>query len=265
MMKNLRRTAPVWAVITVLFGLLVHDAPLVRDAQNYLQKHLEDVRRTYDTSKQITRPLDRSGFHQDFRHAKVLLHTRIFNTPALMVDLYCNCTYGRDRVMDWSVCGYRPRANAERGKRLEWEHVVPASFFGQGLACWKDGGRKNCTRTDRGFNDFEGDLHNLRPSVGELNADRSNLPYGDVAIKKQRYGSCQFYVDGGLVEPPDSAKGHVARVWLYMAQKYKFTIPPSIAATIQSWHERFPVTDHEREINRRIKAVQGDTNPWIEN
>ena len=55
--------------------------------------------------------------------------------------LYCNCDYTPTQTssggqIDQTACGYTPRANANRGKRLEWEHVVPAWYFGRTRKCW---------------------------------------------------------------------------------------------------------------------------------
>ena len=43
---------------------------------------------------------------------------------------YCGCSYtGKD--IDLASCGYEPKKDGNRAKRLEWEHVVPAHAFGQ--------------------------------------------------------------------------------------------------------------------------------------
>src|SRR5688572_10253843 len=52
------------------------------------------------------------------------------------VDFYCGCAFTANKtksggVIDPADCGYTPRKNKARGKVLEWEHVVPAAFFGQ--------------------------------------------------------------------------------------------------------------------------------------
>ncbi|RML36461.1 hypothetical protein APX70_07867, partial [Pseudomonas syringae pv. maculicola] len=36
----------------------------------------------------------------------------------------------------------------------------------------------------------EADLHNLVPSIGEVNGDRSNFSFGWVPEQKGQYGSC---------------------------------------------------------------------------
>jgi hypothetical protein len=56
--------------------------------------------------------------------------------------------------------------------------------------------RKNCATNDAVFRQAEGDLNNLVPAVGEVNADRSNLSYGAWAKQPTRiYGQCGTVVD----------------------------------------------------------------------
>lgn len=38
------------------------------------------------------------------------------------VEFYCGCRYSGNRV-DLASCGYKPRKNANRARRIEWEHV----------------------------------------------------------------------------------------------------------------------------------------------
>lgn len=204
---------------------------------------------------------------RNFNKSKTIADDRIF-TGARQVDIYCGCRYAH-HIMQPASCPFRARKNAARGRRLEWEHVVPASWVGSSMACWKSGGREACGRNDTAFRSFEGDLHNLRPSVGELNGDRSNIPYGrPTRGPLWRYGDCQFTIgltnDGTRVaEPPDFSKGDVARVTLYMADKYHIDLSSSDREMFKAWDKLDPVDDFERETNRLIKEVQGDGNPYI--
>lgn len=188
---------------------------------------------------------------------------KIFNKPDLRTEFYCGCSYNEHWELDLNGCGYKIRKNADRAKRIEWEHVVPAAFFGRAQSCWRDGGRKGCEKTAAQFNNFEGDLHNLRPSIGEVNGDRSDRMYAEVSIKSP-YGKCDFRLGpDGTAEPRDAVKGQAARVWFYMADKHGFEIPEPYRALYVSWAQKFPVTDQERRINDAIKAVQGDSNTYI--
>jgi deoxyribonuclease I len=161
---------------------------------------------------------------------------------------------------------------------LEWEHVVPAAFFGQQRACWRtrhdkcvksDGtqykGRACCGRVDRTFKRIEADLHNLTPAVGELNGDRSNKPYGMVAGEPRLYGACNFEVGGkpSVTEPRDEVRGDDARIWLYMNATYKIRITTAQRDMFEAWSKVDPVDQWERLRDRRIEAVQGNKNPFV--
>ena len=65
---------------------------------------------------------------------------------------------------------------------------------------------------------------NLRPAVGELNADRSDLPYGEIEGEDREYGSCDFEVQGGIAEPEASDRGEIARTYLYMERIWGMTL-----------------------------------------
>jgi deoxyribonuclease-1 len=202
------------------------------------------------------------------------------------VDFYCGCAWvpmpdnlttsgGR---IDATACGYTPRKNAKRGAILEWEHVVPAAFFGQHRACWRKGhekcvnskgvafkGRACCAKVDRTFRRIEADLHNLWPSVGELNGDRSNLPYGIVDGEPRLYGACDFEIGGKprVTEPRDEVRGDAARIWLYMADTYKIKITAARRKMFYDWSAADPVDDFERLRDTRIDAAQGNRNPFV--
>ncbi len=51
---------------------------------------------------------------------------------------YCGCRYTKDKEIYLNSCGYKVRKNGKRAKRLEIEHVVPASRFGRTRACWQE-------------------------------------------------------------------------------------------------------------------------------
>lgn len=58
--------------------------------------------------------------HRDFAQAKKVL-PRVY--AGMEEEFYCGCQYS-GKTIDWSSCGFEPRKNAERARRLEWEHVI---------------------------------------------------------------------------------------------------------------------------------------------
>lgn len=190
------------------------------------------------------------------------------------VTLYCGCEYDRDKDVDLKSCGMSALSSVSRATRVEAEHVMPASYFGDGLDCWEqelctdsDGekfkGRECCKEFDAAFNAAHNDLHNLFPSVGEVNGDRSSSVYGEVPGEARRYGDCDFEVGGGVAEPAPGVRGDVARAWLYMADTYGVDISQH-RSMLEGWHREDPPDDWERERSRRVKKIQGRGNPWIE-
>ncbi|MEO5363900.1 MAG: endonuclease [Magnetococcus sp. DMHC-8] len=209
----------------------------------------------------------------DFNEAKKLAD-RIFSDHRQ--TFYCHCAYDPQHRVKPESCGYVPRKNAQRGERIEWEHIVPAHAFGGNRACWRetlcqrDGkpykGRKCCEEQDSLFRAMEGDLHNLVPAVGELNADRGDRPYGLVAGQAGAYGACDFKVDfvRDIVEPRPAIRGDIARTYFYFEKTYHLPINDSQRQLFERWAREDPVDEWERERNRRIKAVQGNGNPFVE-
>ena len=161
-----------------------------------------------------------------FAASKVLL-AGIHQEIGHLLTLYCGCPYARrgrsGGDVDREACGLAARKNETRSDRIEWEHVVPASWFGSHGTCWQSGhelcpgtkkngkpvkGRTCCLKpgVDPEFRAAHNDPHNLFPAGGEVNGDRSNHPYGTVAGENRAYGTCDFEV-GGTPNASGSLRG----------------------------------------------------------
>ena len=137
-----------------------------------------------------------------FSQAKTKLKNIYKASPT---TFYCGCGIKwktkKKLIPVSSNCGYSPRNKLtkkgkinKRANRIEWEHVIPAWEFGHQMQCWQNGGRKVCKKNDK-FNDMEGDLHNLVPAIGEINADRSNFKFNMINGEHRVYGKCDSEVD----------------------------------------------------------------------
>jgi deoxyribonuclease-1 len=221
------------------------------------------------SAEQVQSPHRIHDFHEAKRLADQLFsdHRETF---------YCACRYDKQHHVDADSCGYVVRKNAQRGERIEWEHIVPAHAFGGMRTCWrtelcqKEGksykGRKCCEEQDPLFNAMEGDLHNLVPAVGELNADRGNRPFGLVSGKGGEYGACDFKVDfqRDIVQPRAVIRGDIARTYFYFEKVYQLPLSTAQRQLFERWDQEDPVDEWERERNRRIKKLQGNGNPFVE-
>jgi len=207
---------------------------------------------------------------QSFEKAKIELRQKVYHDRNDDGDLYCGCDWqwmGRSggRV-DLASCGYEVRADRNRAQRIEWEHVVPAWVMGHQRQCWQKGGRENCKSTDPVFRVMEADMHNLSPSVGEVNADRSNYQFGMLTSTPKQYGgTCPTKTDfkQRVTEPRNEVKGQIARVYFYMHDRYNLSMSRQQQQLLMAWHKMYPVSDWERERDRRIARSMGHHNPFV--
>jgi len=138
-------------------------------------------------------------------------------------------------------------------------------------ACWNDGlpecekgGRECCERYDVNAQIQMFDLHNLAPSIGQVNAIRSKKRYGVILGDELKLGGCDFEWRRNVVEPPGELRGEVARVWLYFTYRYGLLLLDGELDMYLKWSLEDPPDEWEIERNSRIKKVQGNGNPYID-
>ena len=207
-----------------------------------------------------------------FTQAKVLSKTQVYSDQSKQGEgtIYCGCQWewaGKSGgQVDLASCGYQVRKQQSRAERIEWEHIVPAWVFGHQRKCWQNGGRKNCVSTDPVFGRMEADLHNLAPSIGEVNGDRSNFSFGQLSTNTPYpYGMCRSRVDfkQKVFEPRDEVKGQVARVYFYMHDRYNLSMSRQQQQLFMAWDKKFPPNQWERTRDERIANVMGHHNPFV--
>ncbi len=200
---------------------------------------------------------------------------KLYKANPAIGTFYCGCRIewqGKKGIPNAESCGYSPRkpvtssgnANA-RATLIEWEHVMPAYWFGHQLQCWQDGGRKACKKNKR-FKQMEGDLHNLQPTIGELNGDRSNYRFSMLEGEPRVYGKCDFEVNfkAKKAEPQPNVRGDIARTYFYMSDRYNLKLSKSQKRLLEAWNRSDPVDSWERSRNGLIKGIQGNENQFIQ-
>ncbi|PIF14068.1 deoxyribonuclease I [Candidatus Pantoea floridensis] len=207
-----------------------------------------------------------TNYHQNnFQQAKAYAAQINADAPA---DFYCGCKiswHGKKGVPDLSSCGYSVRKNANRAERIEWEHVMPAWEFGHQRQCWQNGGRKSCSK-DADYRRIESDLHNLQPAIGEVNGDRNNFQYSQWNGGEQQYGQCSMKIDfkQKLAQPPERARGAIARTYFYMRDQYHLRLSRQQTQLFTAWDKQYPVTQWECERDNRIAKIQGNHNSYVQ-
>ncbi len=185
---------------------------------------------------------------------------------------YCGCVYTSNATnngsgtVDHAVCGYEvPDTHSARAGRVEWEHIVPASLMpARQFDCWQLGNRDKCEREDPRAQGMLFDLHNLAPSVGQVNALRSNDRYEDELPESAAiFGECEAKDVKGGFEPSDCLKGDVARVWLFMSFRHGVVISEEEREMFEGWSEDDPVSPWESEREALIFDHTFVQNPFV--
>ncbi len=208
-----------------------------------------------------------------------------------METLYCGFPYSSGHAVSLPD-GFIITSHYDRAHGMERAFVVPVENFGRAFRAWREGSHR-CVRSDgtpyrgrdcaekasRRFRLMYCDLHNVFPSVGSVNSKRSNHEFEQVGESaKMPFGpTCpmkfegRVFSDGGkthrsvVVEPPDRAKGIVARACRYMDWAYpEYRMSVKRRRIMEMWDAQFPPDEWECERNRRIKLVQGNGNPFVE-
>lgn len=202
--------------------------------------------------------------------------------------VYCDCKYNykdKKNMIDRKFCGYIPRNERtkkgkvnQRARRIEWEHLIPAENFGRQFSCWRDGnakcvnskgksykGRRCCTKVNKKYKIMQADMHNLFPSVGELNADRRNFRFDFEEAVGGQYGECKFDVlfKDKRARVKEELRGVIARTYLYFNKQYDMKLSKQELKKYKIWNNKYPTDVWEIERSKRIKRIQGNNNSFI--
>lgn len=114
-----------------------------------------------------------------------------------------------------------------------------------------------------GYAAVANDLHNLYPIQRSVEIDRRGSQFGDLP-PDSRQSDCGYKLSFQTFEPPDHAKGNIARAVLYMHKQHNLPLVGTLEM-YQRWHRLDPADDDEKARNDNIARVQGNRNPYIDN
>jgi deoxyribonuclease-1 len=209
-----------------------------------------------------------NSFHESKKIAKHIFQEKPYT-------IYCGCLFDQNNMINLTSCNMQSAGNRKRAHRVEWEHMMPAENFGRHLKCWKEKlcyttqkspfkGRKCCKKIDANFREIEAELYNLWPSVGLVNQARSNYRFSPLSAKNGFHG-CDIEIDSNLkkIDPPDRAKGIVARANLFMSERYNIRLSDAQKKLFKAWNKKFPPTIWERTWAEKVSVIEGYQNDFI--
>lgn len=240
---------------------------------------LEDVRSETNPAPVPATSSEGSGqgntTNQSFNSAKRMLERDVYFDHR--ETLYCGAIFD-ERKNVIVPAGFKSERYQSRAKRIEWEHVVPAENFGRAFSEWRDGhpqcidskgnkfrGRRCAEKINIEYRYMQSDMHNLFPAIGAVNALRQNYNFVAMpASTPSSFGSCAMKIEGSKAEPPKSARGRIARSFLYMDYVYpKFKMSRQQKQLMEAWDRQFPVEPWECKRAERITSLQGNPNPVL--
>lgn len=211
---------------------------------------------------------------QSFSKAKKLLEKQVYNNHR--TTLYCGATFD-DKKKVTPPKGFTTTKYVKRSKKIEWEHVVPAENFGRTFNEWRDGnkqciskkgklfkGRKCAEKVSSEYRYMQADMFNLYPAIGAVNALRSNYNFTMLPTLKSDFGSCAMKIDNRKAEPPEMARGQIARTYLYMEGAYKrYSMSKAQRQLMNAWDKMYPVDARECARTKKIASLQKSQNDVV--
>jgi deoxyribonuclease-1 len=214
--------------------------------------------------------------NNSFSKSKRILLEQVFHDHH--ITFYCDNPFTAGKDVIPTPDKYTPKnPNNKRSKRIEWEHIVPASLFGQQFKSWSEGhsacvkndgttykGRKCAEKTSSAYQ-YMRDMYNLVPAIGEVNGLRSNYPYRMIPGEEREFGVCDMEFASKTAEPPPVQRGNIARTYYYMDYVYPGygIINDNNRALFQQWAVGDPVDSWECDRVKRVEEVQGNGNGFV--
>lgn len=113
-----------------------------------------------------------------------------------------------------------------------------------------------------GFPEVAGDLHNLFPIERSVDLDRRGSLFGDLPEDVETR-KCGYQLSFQTFDPPDAAKGDIARTMIYMHVQHKLPLVGPLEM-YQRWSKLDPPDAQEKKRNDTIARIQGNRNPYID-
>ncbi|MBA6348338.1 endonuclease [Colwellia sp. BRX8-9] len=211
---------------------------------------------------------------ESFSKAKKLLEKQVYQNH--QVTLYCAAKFKTDKQVIFPD-GFHTTKYIKRSKKIEWEHVVPAENFGRAFSEWRDGhnkcvssksksfkGRRCAEKVNVEYRYMQADMFNLYPVIGAVNALRSNYNFTMLPGEESSFGSCAMKINNRKAEPPQNARGRIARTYLYMDEAYqRYSMSKQQKRLMNAWDKTYPISEWECARAKKITEIQESENSVI--
>lgn len=185
----------------------------------------------------------------------------------------CDYVYDVTSCMDKTLVKTSTCSVQEQNQTMMWIQVVPDTFYGRNMACMKEevcvneftgklfGSPMCCRRVNTQYREMEADLFNLIPVVSKIEEHQQGKIFATVKSPKKVVGKVK--IDDNYLEPPDEVKGDIARVYLYMDERYGLQLSLEQKEMFYRWHRLDAVDERECALAKSIMKIQNRTNHLI--
>lgn len=191
----------------------------------------------------------------------------IYKTHRL--TLFCEQAFDETGKLSPSHCKTCPSTPLQ----IHWMPIIPLTTLASSLPCYHQkqcfnkkgktfGGVRCCQKIDPYFVKMSTDLRNYVPENPLLIKLRKNYHF-ETAMPLSKSG-CHFYVDPQKksVSPAPSARGLIARTYLYFHQRYQLPLTDEEKKMFIQWHENYPLSEWETKREELIVTLQNNRNPY---
>lgn len=105
----------------------------------------------------------------------------------------------------------------------------------------------------------------LYPAIGAVNALRSNYNFTMLPGVNSNFGSCAMKIDNRKAEPPEIARGQIARTYIYMEGAHKrYSMSKAQRQLMAAWDKMYPVDAWECSIAKKVSSLQNSQNDVVQ-
>ena len=151
------------------------------------------------------------------------------------------------------------RESFQAGDDIQFNRIYRAQQILDQFDCISRGQCEN----RQAYQDAVSDPHNFYPVQRRVDIDRRGTQFGDLREDIEvASDNCPYQLSFQTFDPPEYARGNVARAMLYMHVVHDLPLIGSLEM-YQRWSRLDPPDDEERRRNQAIKSMTGQGNPFI--
>lgn len=154
---------------------------------------------------------------------------------------------------------YCDKAFTKKTPLIAESYVYSTSWIKDFLQCGTD---RQCKRESPEYSQILSDLHNIVPADAYFDFKRKTSNFG-VADETIEANECGIKKTFQIIEPPNTIKGDIARIIVYMHTTYNLPLKQPVADLLL-WNQIDPPSQEEISRNDKIKMIQGTSNAYIE-